>query len=374
VAHETVNSAYGITASIDDDIYLGLTGKDPYTSDQQRERDRYEINDVDWHEVVFEEVCGSSTAKFALHIDWIKQKGYQADAVINLDLPEQGISGPFRITSIKHILPQKKPTDDDESDDYDYRPVTAIFTHVSNQVYNISFDNGEELGVTYQHPIYSVTAEDWRLAGELIVGEKVLSKSGVVVVTKSSKKKEAEVVYNLEIKGLHNFLVRQSGIVVHNSYGVLTRIGDYLEFKNPSGTVVKFTRQNNWSERDIIERRNNSVYPAEVLELDAALKLKQSGVNVKAIGMEAGHSSGSPLGEIDIWTNKGMVEVKTHVRDLKVRQMKKYMDPTSPNFINPSKALDVGARKILVYAKNGTPGEIAAKKAEILESLVVRQA
>jgi hypothetical protein len=216
VAHETVNSTYETTASVDDDIYLELTGKDPYTSDQQRERDKYEINDIDWHEVVFEEVYGSSTAKFALHIDWIKQKSYQADAVVNLDLPEQGINGPFRITSIKHILPQKKPTDDDKSDDYDYRPVTALFTHVSDQVYNISFDNGEELGVTYQHPIYSVTAGDWKLAGELVTGEKVLTKSGETTVTRLFKKEGKELVYNLEIKDLHNFLVGQSGIVVHN--------------------------------------------------------------------------------------------------------------------------------------------------------------
>ena len=216
VAHETVNSAYGITASVDDDIYLGLTGKDPYTSDPQRERDRYEINDIDWHEVVFEEVHGSSTAKFALHIDWVNQKGYQVDAVINLNLPEQGISRPFRITSIKHIIPQKRPTDEDESDDYGYRPVTALFTHVSDQVYNISFDNGEELGVTYQHPIYSVTAGDWRLAGELEVGEKVLTKSGETTVAIFSKKEGREVVYNLEVNDLHNFLVGESGIVVHN--------------------------------------------------------------------------------------------------------------------------------------------------------------
>ena len=80
---------------------------------------------------------------------------------------EQRISGPFKITSIKNILPQKKPADEDTSDDYDYRPVTAIFTHVSDQVYNIDFDNGENLGVTFQHPIYSVTAGDWQLEGEL---------------------------------------------------------------------------------------------------------------------------------------------------------------------------------------------------------------
>lgn len=217
VAHETVNSTYGITASTDEDNYLGLMDKDPHTSDQQRERDGYEINDTDWNEVVFEEVHGSSTAKLALHNDWINQKGYLVDGVVNLALPEQGISGLFRITSIKHIIPRKKPVEDCEEDDYVYKPVTALFTHVSSDVYNISFDNGEELGVTYQHPIYSTTAGDWRLVGELEVGEEVLTKSGNSKVVSSIKKEGSETVYNLEVKELHNFLVGQSGIVVHNN-------------------------------------------------------------------------------------------------------------------------------------------------------------
>lgn len=218
VAHETVNATYGLTASTDEDIYTGLNDKDPYTSDQQRERDEYEINDTDWNEVVFEEVHGASTAKLALHHDWINQKGYQVDGVVNLDLPEQGISGPFRITSIKHIIPPKKPVDDNESDSYNYKPVTALFTHVSSQIYNIRFDNGESLGVTYQHPIFSVTAGGWRLAGELEIGEQVLTKDGEGTVTSSVKNNGSEIVYNLEVNELHNFLVGKSGIVVHNSY------------------------------------------------------------------------------------------------------------------------------------------------------------
>ena len=139
VAHKTINASYGLTASTNESIYLGLSDKDPYTSDQQRQRDEYKINDTDWNEVAFEEVNGSSTAKLALHNDWINQKGYQEDAVVNLNLPEQGISGMFRIISIKHILPQKKTTDEDKFDDYDYRPVTAIFTHVSDPLYHHNF-------------------------------------------------------------------------------------------------------------------------------------------------------------------------------------------------------------------------------------------
>jgi len=216
VAHETVNSTYGLTASVDDDIYLGLLDKDPYTSDQQRERDEYELNDTDWKEVVFEEVYGGSTAKLALHNDWINEKGYQVDGTVNLDLSEMGVSGSFRITSIKHIIPQKKPTDDNEADEYGYKPVTGLFIHAASDVWNITFDNGEELGVTHNHPIYSTTLGDWQFAGMLQIGEEVLTKSGgAKVISKEARK--AQKVYNLEVKDYHNFLVNHSGIVVHNN-------------------------------------------------------------------------------------------------------------------------------------------------------------
>ncbi len=216
VAHETVNSTYGLITSTND-TYLGLLDKDPYTSDEQRERDQFKIDDENWNEVVFEEVNGNSVAQLALHNDWINQKDYQVDVIVNMNLPEQGISGPFRITSIKHILPQKKPGDEDGEDAYVYRPVTALFAHTSNQVFNLSFDNGEVLGVTYQHPIYSLTDGDWELAGKLEIGEEVLTKSGVATVVGSKKKEGTERVYNLEVKEMHNFLVGDDGIVVHNN-------------------------------------------------------------------------------------------------------------------------------------------------------------
>ena len=189
---------------------------DPYTSQEQKQRDLYEINDTDWHSVTFEGVYSSSICHLALHQDWITNHGYVVDGVVNLKLPEQGISGPFRITSIKHILPQKKP-ESDPGEGYEWKPVTGLFIHHSDQVHNISFDNNETIGVTAPHPIFSTTHNDWRLAGELEVGEKVLTYHGEATVTKTEKKTGSEAVYNLEIKDLHNFHVSDVGVVVHNN-------------------------------------------------------------------------------------------------------------------------------------------------------------
>ena len=101
-AHETVNVQNNLIASTDEDLYLGLLNEDPYTSDQQRQRDKYELNDTDWYSVSFEQVgvygdaatsgiAGTSKCHFALHDNWIQKQGYEIDKVVILNLPEQGI-------------------------------------------------------------------------------------------------------------------------------------------------------------------------------------------------------------------------------------------------------------------------------------------
>ena len=146
LAHKTVNASHTLTASASGDIPASISWRnDPYTSDQQRARDRYALDDEHWHELVFEEVLGSSTAKLALHRDWIRDKGYEVDAVVEINLPEQGISGPFRITSIKHLLPQKRPEEENEPGDFAFQPVTGIFAHRSDDVWRLAFDSGDTL-------------------------------------------------------------------------------------------------------------------------------------------------------------------------------------------------------------------------------------
>jgi hypothetical protein len=271
VAHETINSGYGLTASVDDKVYLGLADLDQYTSDQQRERDQYEINDTDWYEVVFEEVRGSSTAKLALHDDWINQKGYLVNEVVNMNLPEQGISGQFRVTSIKHILPQKKPVDD-ETDDFGLQPITGIFVHESDNVWALRFDNGDTLGVTYNHPIYSVTAGDWRLAGELAIGDEVLTREDVAILAGKKHLLGSQQVWNLEVREWHNFLVGESGIVVHNSCNRHTKRqygGAFGSFESPFEHIKSGHTSAN---RHLSNNRNKNYFNSD---FDSDLKLNE---------------------------------------------------------------------------------------------------
>jgi hypothetical protein len=215
VAHKTVNAGYGITASTD--IYTGITDHDPYTSTEQIQRDKQNINTNDWNEVTLQEVNGSSTCKLALTTAWTLQNGYTQDAIIEMNLPEQGIAGPFRITSIKHVLPQKIPESPNSlAQDFDFRPVTGIFTHWSDKVLSIRFESGDTLGVTESHPIYSTTHAGWRIALELLPGEQVLTYTGTSTIVAISTDATPQLVYNLEVKDLHNFLVGSAGVLVHN--------------------------------------------------------------------------------------------------------------------------------------------------------------
>jgi hypothetical protein len=72
------------------------------------------------------------------------------------------ISGPFRITSIKHILPQKRPEEENLLPGFAFRPVTGIFAHRSADVLSVALESGDTLGVTSAHPIYSLTYGGWQ--------------------------------------------------------------------------------------------------------------------------------------------------------------------------------------------------------------------
>jgi hypothetical protein len=93
--------------------------------------------------------------------------------------------------------------------------------------------------VTYNHPIYSATAGDWRLAGELEIGEEVLTYTGAATLCRKAPLPGAHTVYNLEIKDWHNFLVGELGVVVHNScISKVAALSKYKQWRrtHPPGT------------------------------------------------------------------------------------------------------------------------------------------
>jgi hypothetical protein len=237
LSHTRLVREEGLTASAGN-TFFGSLQFDAFVSDQQRQRDQFKVDESGWFEVGFQEITGDSYCKLALHKEWMAQNGINEPGGIHFfDLPEQGISGEFIITSISPIPPYQRPKDENPNDNYEYQPVTGIFVHTSNNVWMVRFDNGDSLGVTYNHPIYSITFRNWRLACELETGERVLARNGAVAVTSKTKVEGTFKVFNLEVREFHNFSVGRSGVLAHNS--CINEIEDFIRKKsgNPNWKI-----------------------------------------------------------------------------------------------------------------------------------------
>ena len=149
---------------------------------------------------------------------WLNKVGIsRVGDQIWLSIPEQGVNDLAKVTDFKPYICPTPSFDKNDRDCFDLCPVTGIFTHTSNDVWELIFHNADTIRCTFSHPIFSLDINDWRAAGELESGERVLSKAGNSVLVSKKKLPGRFTVYNLEVGGLHNFLVGRSGIAVHNS-------------------------------------------------------------------------------------------------------------------------------------------------------------
>lgn len=294
-------------------------------------------------------------------------------------MPENGINGEAILLSIRPTVVNTTNFLLNESGQVD-RPVITTFKRNAPIVYDYHFSYIQPdgtignivIGATPEHPFFSVERNAYIAVGELQLGEQVMTSGEKVVKFIAGKQRDkGESVYNFEVWREHNYYVsgKDGGefLLVHNTYGVIEIIGSWINFKNRSGALVKFKKQSNWTVNNITAGRATAS-ASKRLEFDVALKLKESGRRIDGIGLE-GKIDGDIAGDIDVLTDKGMVEVKTSIGGVDIDQIKKYMDPTDPKFINTSKASDINARKVLVYVENATSAEMAAKKAQVLEAL-----
>ncbi|RPI62508.1 MAG: hypothetical protein EHM48_03980 [Planctomycetaceae bacterium] len=118
--------------------------------------------------------------------------------------------------------------EDDADAPLELRPVTAVYQNVVCELRRVtvtdSTGNVEELGVTTEHPIYSVT-RGWVRAADLAIGEEITSADGRVMhVTANLVEAHPEgiVTYNFQVEEGHTYFVadglgEESWIWVHNT-------------------------------------------------------------------------------------------------------------------------------------------------------------
>ncbi|MCU0394078.1 MAG: polymorphic toxin-type HINT domain-containing protein [Thermoflexibacter sp.] len=140
---------------------------------------------------------------------------------VHLDMPELGVAGQATVTKISPNQLDTRLWNENRQGDYVSRPITGKFEHESNEVYYLSFEgNPAPLGVTGNHPIWSIDRNGWAEAGDLQVGEKVKTQTGASKLIEKHIVKGKQKVYNLEVYQDHNYLVSVDRILVHNSYEI----------------------------------------------------------------------------------------------------------------------------------------------------------
>jgi hypothetical protein len=142
---------------------------------------------------------------------WIEQAGAEEGKTINLNIPEMKMSGPTKVLSISRL------TYDDVRGD---GTVTGTFKHTSADVLDLQLQGEKKpIGVTTSHPFRSADRNDWVPAGQLKVGERVVTRNGTTKVVTVMKRSGSEPVYNLEVHGTHTYFVGSTGggAWVHNT-------------------------------------------------------------------------------------------------------------------------------------------------------------
>lgn len=139
---------------------------------------------------------------------WIEEVGAEAGKTIPLEIPEMKLSGTTKVLAIKPLS---------FSDLRGDGTVTGTFKHTADNILDLQLANEEKpIGVTPSHPFRSADRNDWVSAGELKIGERVVTLDGTTKVVSIKQRSGKEPVYNLEVHGTHTYYVGKIGALVHN--------------------------------------------------------------------------------------------------------------------------------------------------------------
>jgi len=193
------------------------------------------------YKIVLEDLTGlGSKATLIRTASWMKREQIKVGEEIYVNLEQKNLQRYMKVTKIEKFFLESSKDNRNVNDFYELYPVTGIFVNHAKNVWQLAFENGDTLGVTAEHPIYSLTNQGWALAGDIMLGEEVMTHKGSAILESKERVLGEHKVYNLEVEGVHNFLVGEEGLVVHNAnYGLddLPRYAE-LEFFLPQAKKV----------------------------------------------------------------------------------------------------------------------------------------
>jgi len=93
--------------------------------------------------------------------------------------------------------------------------VARVHRSVTQLVVTLGFKR-QEIQTTRSHPFWSESDRSWKPAGALTTGELLLTLDGAEPLQSVTVRTEVQPTLNLEIEGMHTFLVGAAGALVHN--------------------------------------------------------------------------------------------------------------------------------------------------------------
>ena len=164
--------------------------------------------------------------------------------VVWLSIVDQGVEGSYIVTKIEHCRNNLTPASEISDPDFVYSRVTGIFAHNSDDVWKLTFDNGEELEVTSAHPFLRDGSDEWVAVLALSAGDKVRTESGAATLISKVFLPGFHKVYNLSVENTKTFLVGDNGFVVHNTCAQLDDLAN--RFINNFSKELKKLEIGNW--------------------------------------------------------------------------------------------------------------------------------
>ncbi len=144
----------------------------------------------------------------------------------------------------------------EESGSIEQNIVSEVFVHEVNELVELTI-NDSVIPTTANHPFYSADRCGWVEAGNLCVGEKVLSANGEAIVAYKNVIEIGPVnVYNFTVDNAHTYFVGEASVCVHNQCNTLgskrnKAVSD--AWKQEVQNVKNGTSKYNWSPSEVAE-------------------------------------------------------------------------------------------------------------------------
>jgi hypothetical protein len=174
--------------------------------------DHEEVDPATWRQIELampDEHGGRFDIVLLRPLGWLEEERAEVGRPVCLSMPEQGLDGPAEVLAIgpcPPILPGSG------------RVVTGTFTHIRSGVIELHVAGLDEpIGVTENHPIYSLDRQEFVHAAELNVGERLQLVDGITHVVAINPIVGKHRVYNFEVHGEHVYHVSRLGLLVHNA-------------------------------------------------------------------------------------------------------------------------------------------------------------